>query len=175
MAAEKKNRQLRVPQPVAAPEPEDALGEEFVQEAPSAEAEPEEPKVRTRKQAEAEAETEAAGGSKKGKKPASSAIKPTDDLVRNKNGEVRKDEDGDEMRYAPGFHSGAGYVNENGVRFPPGYKAHGAFVGTFGNVIMNRCPQCGHQQSIDESRTGICGNQKCRYDAVAKFEEYELD
>lgn len=165
MAAEKKSRQLRVPLSEA------PVDEALVEEAPAVEVEPEEPKVRTRKQAE----LEAAADTKKGKKPAIVAIKPTDDLVRKKNDEVRLDEDGDEMRYAAGFHSGAGFVNQNGVRFPPGYKAHGAFVGTFGNVIMSRCPQCGYQQSVDESRTGICANQKCRYDAVAKFEEIELD
>lgn len=142
---------------------------------PAVPAEEPEPEVKTRKMVEKEAKE----GPKKAKEKEGAPIKPTDDFVRNKKGEIRKDEDGDDMRYAPGFHKGAGFVNSNGVRFPPGYKFKGGFIGTFGNVILNRCPKCFHHQGVDSSRTGKCDNMRageekipCRYDQVRELEEY---
>lgn len=167
-----KRRMVRPNAPVApqAIEPVEA-DEEVVEESAIGQAVDEEgPAPKTRKQAEAEA-SQAHKTAAKAK--AAPKVEPTDDFVRKKNGEIRKDEDGDDMRYAPGFHQGAGFVNGNGVRFPPGYKFHGGFIGTFGNVIVNRCPKCKRLQSIDEARSGICGNRECGWDAVAELEEVE--
>lgn len=143
---------------------------------PAKEEEPAEPEVRTRKHAAVETRKDAAA------KKAPLKVVPTDDYVRDRKGNVRVDEDGDKMRYAAGFHRQVGFVNENGVRFPPGYKFKGGHVGTFGNVILNRCPRCGHQQSVDEAREGRCGNLRagverrpCGYDQVAELEEITLD
>lgn len=115
-------------------------------------------------------------------KPKEPEIKLMDSYMRNKKGEVMKDEDGDEMTYAPGFIKQIGFVNENGVRFPVGLKYEGGHIGTFGNVILNRCPKCGHQQSIDDARTGKCSNERvggmkkvCGFDKVAELEEFTLD
>lgn len=133
-----------------------------------------EPQIRTRKVAAAEA----AAGPKK--KAAPKKVEPTDDFVRNAKGEIRKDADGDDMRYAPGFHkktsdAEGGYVNENGVRFPPGFKFPGGHVGTRGNVVLNRCPRCGNHNSIDEAMQGACANPKCGYDVKAEeLDVYEL-
>lgn len=139
-------------------------------------AEEPEPEVRTRKSAAVETRKEQEAKRKV------EVVKPTDDYVRNKKGEIRKDEDGDEMRFAAGFHKGAGFINENGVRFPPGYKFKGGHIGSFGNVILNRCPRCGHQQSVDEAREGRCGNQiagverrPCGFDMVAELEGVHPD
>lgn len=153
-------------------------GTEGVQEGDSAPetteppAEPE-PQIRTRKVAAAEA----AAGPKK--KPEPQKVKPTDDFVRNAKGEIRKDADGDDMRYAPGFHkrtadADGGFVNENGVRFPPGFKFPGGHVSSKGNVVLNRCPRCGNHNSIDEALQGVCANTKCGHSAIEELEEYEL-
>lgn len=174
-----KRRLVRGTPAAAVPSPAKHLEEGNDEDAPGLETKPAEleeeaaPKVKTRKQADAElaAALKEAG---KAKKPVGPLVKPTDDLIRKKNGEPFLDEDGEEMRYAPGFHNkGVGFVNESGVRFPPGYKFRGGFIGSFGNVIMNRCPECGYQNSIDDARTGKCGNQKCGYDAVSKLEGIE--
>lgn len=116
-------------------------------------------------------------------KPKEPEIKPMDSAIRDKKGKIMKDADGDDMFYAPGFIKQVGFVNENGVRFPPGYKFDGGFVGTFGNVVLNRCPKCGHQQTVDEARTGKCGNERgpdgkkkiCGFDMVEQLEEIDLD
>ena len=137
--------------------------------------EEQEPEVKTRKQADLEVKEVA----KKIKKVEGITVKLMDDFVRSKKGEIRKDEDGDEMRYAAGFHKGVGFVNANGVRFPVGYKFKGGLVGTFGNVILNRCPKCFHSQSVDSARSGKCDNMRagpekqiCGYDQVREMEEF---
>ena len=159
------------PEPQAEPEPE---AEEPVAAAPEAD-EPE-PEVRTRKSVEVETRKDQAA------KKSPAKVTPTDDYVRDKKGEIRKDEDGDDMRYAAGFHRGAGFVNDAGVRFPPGYKFQGGHIGTFGNVILNRCPKCGHHQPIDAAREGRCENlragvnrQPCGFDMVRELEAITLD
>ena len=126
----------------------------------------------TRKEADrqkAEAEK-----SKKDKK-AKPKVVPTDDFIRDKKGNIRKDADGDEMRYAPGFHKQIGFVSEAGVLFPVHYQFQGGFVGSFGNVILHRCPSCGHRQNIDEARTGVCHNNECRFSQLEALEQVELD
>lgn len=170
----------------AAPEKEveDALDgfsdeAEEAKEELKAEAEPEveqEPEFKTRKQAAAEAKI----GRKKPAEAASN-VKPTDDFIRDKNGKIKKDEEGDEMRYAAGFHKGVGFVNDAGVRFPVGYRFKGGFIGSFGNVILNRCPKCFHYQSIDAARSGKCDNgragpdkQPCGFDMVRELEDFEI-
>lgn len=180
---EKQNKRVRGapgPKIIPAVPPKDdpsegLLGE--LEDGPKApeEALEEEPKVRTRKESDQEIKELKESGIRAKKKERES-VKPTDDFVRNKKGEIRKDEEGDDMRYAPGCHDkGGGFVNENGVRFPPGFKFPGGFIGTFGNVILNRCPRCGHRQSIDDARSGRCGNDKCGFNQVLILEEYELD
>lgn len=129
--------------------------------------EPAEPEIRTRKVAAKEA---AAGGKKK-VEPAK--VKPTDAYVRDAKGVVRKDADGDDMILAAGFHKGFGYVNESGVRFPPGFKFPGGHVGTRGNVVLNRCPKCGNHQTIDEAMLGACANPKCGYSVIEELEACE--
>lgn len=141
--------------------------EESPAEAPPAE----EPEVRTRKIAAVETRKD------QGHKKQPPLVRPTDDFVRDKKGNIRIDEDGDQMRYAAGFHRSVGFVNDAGVRFPPGYKFPGGHIGTFGNVILNRCPKCGSHQSVDEAREGKCGNLRsgvdrrpCGFDMVAQLE-----
>jgi hypothetical protein len=128
---------------------------------------PAEPEIRTRKVAAAEA---AAGGKKK-VDPVK--VKPTDAFVRDAKGAVRKDADGDDMILAAGYHKGFGFVNENGVRFPPGFKFPGGHVGTRGNVVLNRCPKCGNHNSIDEALLGVCANSKCGYSVLEELEEHD--
>lgn len=151
--------------------------EEAAKAAPIEPIEEAEPEVRTRKKAAQEAKE---GGKKVVHKV---AVKPTDDFVRNKKGEIRKDEEGEDMRYSAGFHKGVGFVNEAGVRFPVGFEFKGGFVGTFGNVILNRCPVCRHKQSVDSARSGKCDNERvpngdgysnCGYDQVREMEDIEL-
>ncbi len=137
-------------------------------------AEPEEPKApMTRKEYEAKKAEEAKAPAQK--KPDPQKVKPTNDFILDAKGKVRKDADGDDMRYAPGHHKGGGYVNQSGVRFPPGFKFPGGHVGTRGNVVLNRCPKCGNHQAIDEAMLGLCANQKCGYSAIEELEEYALD
>lgn len=153
-----------------ATESEDALDDELGAE-PGLDlppAEEESPKVRTRKVAAAEAALP------KKAKPQMAVVKPTDDFVRDKKGNVTKDEDGDDMRFAAGFHKGAGYVNENGVRFPPHFKFPGGHIGTRGNVVLNRCPKCRNHNSIDEAMLGKCANQECGFSVIEELEEYTL-
>lgn len=170
-----KRRLVRSAPPPAAKEIEEGVedkeGHGVEAAAPEEEAAP---KVKTRKQADAEL-AEALKDAGKSKKPAAPLVKPTDDVIRKKNGDPFLDEDGEEMRFAPGFYNrGGGFVNGAGVRFPPGYKFRGCFVGTFGNVIMNRCPECGHHNSIDDARTGKCGSIKCGYSVVAELEKVTI-
>lgn len=131
----------------------------------------EDPLPKTRKQAAKEAEEEARGTKKKVAGP---KIVPIDDVIRNKKGEPRLDEDGDQAHYAPGFHKGVGYVNESGVRFPVGYTFPGGFVGTRGNVVLNKCPKCGYRQGIDEAMMGRCHANECGHNAVLELEAIEL-
>ncbi len=142
--------------------------------APLAPVEEAEPEVKTRKQADVQA--------KQGRKktPEVVVVKPTDDFIRDKKGNIRKDEDGDDMRYAPGFHAQVGFVNEAGVRFPVHFKFKGGHIGTWGSVILNRCPKCHHSQSVDAAISGKCENTRsgpdktvCGFDMVRELEEYE--
>lgn len=141
--------------------------------------EPEAPAVpMTRKEYEQKKAEEAKSPVKK--KPAGPKVEATDDLIRDAKGKVKKDAGGDDMRYAPGFHKrtpeyDGGFVNESGVRFPPGFKFPGGFVGTRGNLVLNRCPKCGNHQSIDEALLGVCANSKCGHDVKEELEEYTLD
>lgn len=152
-------------------------GDEPAETAPAAEEEEAPPPVMTRKQYE---KLKAEG---KAGKPQAPEVTPMDSLIRDKKGKVLKDVDGDDMLYAPGFLKQVGFVNENGVRFPPGFKFDGGFVGSFGNVVLNRCPKCGHQQTVDEARTGKCGNERapdgkkkiCGFDMVGELEKVDLD
>jgi len=127
--------------------------------------EPEEPSVRTRK--------DAASPIRVDKKKEAPAIKPLSDFILDKKGEIRKDADGDEMRYAAGEHYLVGFVNESGVLFPNGYKFPGGHV-TNGNVVLNRCPKCGHSQNVDDALSGICGNQRCKFSKHDDLENFSL-
>lgn len=130
--------------------------------------EEEAPPPMTRKQAERLAEEE-----KKAKKEkAAVKIVPIDDFMRDKKGKIMTDEDGDKMRHPPGHHKGLGFVTEAGVLFPVHYPFQGGFIGTFGNVILKKCPECRHSNSVDDCRVGICG--KCGFNKVAELEAYEL-
>lgn len=152
-------------------------GEEGAAETPAATEAPtppvdEENKPKTRKQAAKEAEEAKLANKAKKEGP---KVVPTDDFIRDKKGNIKVDADGDKERYAPGPHKGVGYVNENGVLFPVHFKFKGGHVGTFGNVILNKCPECHTANGIDQARVGICGNQKCNYNQVVALEEYELE
>lgn len=137
-----------------------------------------EPEVKTRKDYEKDKKE----GKKGGRKTESAPIVLMDDFIRTKNGEIRKDEDKDDMRYSPGFHPNVGFVNENGVRFPVGWKFKGGFIGTFGTVVLNHCPKCHSRQGIDAARSGKCENEKagpdktrCGFDQVRELEEIDTD
>lgn len=136
---------------------------EEAQEAPTEEL------PRTRKQAEKELEEAKIA---KKNKAAGPKIVPTDDYIRDKKGNIRLDADGDKMQYAPGSHKGVGYVNENGVLFPVRFKFKGGHIGTFGSVVLLKCHECGHVQSVDESRMGVCG--RCQFSQIDELEAYEL-
>lgn len=167
----------------SAPEKEPELDESFGED----EAEPEaskpavapappaaEPEIRTRKN---DVRT------RKDQKVAETKVKivPTHDFVLDKNGNKIKDEDGDDMRYASGDHPQVGYVNENGVLFPNGFKFRGGHVMN-GLVVLNTCPRCGSRQSIDEALEGACANlkagpekQKCGFNMHRELAEYHPD
>ena len=132
---------------------------------------PTEPEPLTRKEAAKRAEEERLTKKTAKVKP---KISPTDDFIRDKKGAVCKDADGDEMRYAPGFHKQVGFVTEAGVLFPVHFQFPGGFVGSFGNVILHKCPSCGYRNGIDEARSGVCGNQKCRFSQLEQLEQVEL-
>ncbi len=149
---------------------EDGEEDEDAPPAPPKAVEPE-PEVRTRKSIAQPAPAKI--------KKAAAEVKPTLDFVLDKKGVIRVDEEGDKMRFAPGFHKSVGFVNENGVLFPVGYKYRGGHVGSFGNVVLNRCPKCGNHQSIDEALSGACGNLRagpdrtaCGFNQVHELEQY---
>lgn len=171
-----KRRTVKVPAAETAKEPEEDLAGDVTEKEntlpPGAEDLVEGGgKVRTRKDADKEAAEEIA---KSKDKKAKAKVVPTDDYVRDKKGNIRLDEDKDKMRYAPGFHKSVGFVSENGVLFPVGFEFPGGFVGSFGNVILNRCPKCKHHQSIDAARSGRCEAQDCGYNAFEDLEEVSL-
>lgn len=72
-----------------------------------------------------------------------------------------------------GHHKNFGYVNSYGVLFPVKFKTKDFHVGWQGNVVVNRCPQCGHRNSAEEAIKGVCSNERagvlkepCGYSAV---------
>ena len=151
----------------------EAEGDE-VRPEPEEPVEPAEPQVRTKKDAAVETRKD------RDAKKAAPEIKPCDDYVYDKKGQIRVDEDGDKMQYAPGEHLSVGYVSENGVLFPNGFKYKGGHV-TNGTVVLNQCPRCGHRQSIDDAISGACGNMRagvekapCGYSQVAVLEAFKL-
>lgn len=167
-AAKKQAAAAAKPAPAAKPE----LEEDFGDDAPAPAAEESEPEVRTRKDDVVTRKDQAAQ-----RKP--TVMKPTDDFVRDRKGDVRTDEDGDKMRYASGEHQGIGFVSEAGVLFPNGLKFKGGHVQN-GVVVLNKCPQCGHRNGVDDALTGRCGNDKagpekapCGYSAFAHIEEHD--
>lgn len=164
--------------PAAAPAPaaadaelDDLLDEPLNPPAAEEPPPPAEPEPLTRKEAAKRAEEEKVAKKTKAVKP---KVMPTDDFIRDKKGNIRKDADGDEMRYAPGFHKQVGFVTEAGVLFPVHFQFPGGFVGSFGNVILHKCPSCGYRNGIDEARSGVCGNQKCRFSQLEQLEQVEL-
>lgn len=160
-----KKVQVKLSQPVSSALPMDSGLEDFdepLAEAPPAE--PEEPAVRTRKDSAPIVHN---------KKKESAPIQPASDLILDKKGAVRKDADGEDMRYAAGEHPVVGFVTESGVLFPNGYRFKGGHIAN-GTVVLNRCPKCGHHQGIDDAISGICGNQKCRFSQHHELEEYTL-
>lgn len=163
--------------PAAAPEDDFDDGPEIAEPVaapPVAAAVPAEPEVRTRKDDVKTRKDQKAERAKP-------VIQPTDDYVRDKNGAIRKDEDGDDMRLASGEHPLVGFVNENGVLFPNGFKIKGGHVQN-GLVVLNRCPKCGNHQSIDEALSGSCANRKagpeklpCNHNPRAELEDWTLN
>lgn len=155
------------------PELDEDFGEDEPKEG-SQSAEESEPEVRTRKDDVRTRKDQASE-----KTPVK--VVPTDDFVRDRKGEIRSDEDGDKMRYASGEHQAVGFVNESGVLFPNGYKFKGGHVQN-GVVVLNKCPQCGHRNGVDDALSGRCGNDKagpekvpCGYSAFSHIEEHEPD
>lgn len=145
------------------------FGEDEVAAAPAAEQEaPAQPKIKKKE--------------KKSHAKAEDGVQPRKAYVLGPKGEPEKDEDGEPEEYAPGFIKQVGYVNQNGVLFPVGFKFRGGLVGWRGNVVLNRCPKCGNKQMTDEAVLGICANQKvpplgepCGYSAIAELEDYILE
>lgn len=141
-------------------------------------AEPEEPEVRTRKDA---IRTRKDGNAAR----ARPEIKPTDAFVRDRNGNIRIDEDGDKMLLDIGFHERFGFVSRKDVLFPNGFqwkkndKVYGHVMN--GVVVLKKCPRCGHRQSVDEALEGRCGNEKagpekepCHFNLIEELSQYTL-
>lgn len=93
------------------------------------------------------------------------------------------------LEYARGkFHRHVGYVNKNGVLFPCNFRFKGGHIADSAPeyaVVLNKCPQCGHRQSIDEAVQGECQNVKfrrsaedpegpCGFSAFEELDSYEI-
>lgn len=70
-----------------------------------------------------------------------------------------------------------GFFSENGILFPHGFKTKHVLIGYRGNVVVNKCPKCGHQMSAEEAIKGFCSNERsklndgepCDFNAVAEL------
>jgi hypothetical protein len=79
----------------------------------------------------------------------------------------------------PGHHRCVGYLNPNDILFPAGFKTKHFHIGWKGNVVVNKCPKCGHRMSAEEAIKGFCSNEKtasgepCDFNAIALIDEYD--
>lgn len=77
-----------------------------------------------------------------------------------------------------GAHKQKGYVTKSGILFPVGFKFKGGHISSKGNVVLNTCPKCGHQQYPAQAVKGFCEklNEKtgCGFDKTEELEHYQL-
>lgn len=80
----------------------------------------------------------------------------------------------------PGHHRCVGFLNQNDILFPVGFKTRHFLIGWKGNVVVNKCPKCGHRNPAEEAIKGRCSNEKvrgteepCDFDAVMELEEFD--
>lgn len=75
------------------------------------------------------------------------------------------------------------YVNRQGVIFQQGFRFDGGHVCWQGNVVLNRCPRCGHNQAISDALKGTCANTQagpdrkatCGYSAIEDLEKFDVE
>ncbi len=117
---------------------------------------------------------------------------PRKAFILDKKGNKQPDpeEKGEFLKYEPGeFVRHVGYVNKNGVLFPVGFRFKGGHIADQPEeyaVVLNKCPKCGHRQSVDEAVQGECQNMKapggpdgelgpCGFSAFEELDSYDLE
>lgn len=124
--------------------------------------------------------------------PIVNKVHPRKAYILDKKGQKQPDPDekGAFLAYEPGsFVRHVGYVNRNGVLFPVGFRFKGGHIADQPEeyaVVLNKCPKCGHRQTVDEAVQGECQNMKvkggeddelgpCGFSAFEELDSFDLE